>query len=270
MARVGPRSIIAGLILVIAVAAFAAWYWVAVLSVPLRGDTSHDFGTVEIRGDDVVLTHTFSLVNHHGAPKTVKAVRPSCGCAAATVDPMTIEPGATATISATLSLELAGRRDASIAILFEDGSSQRVFVGATARKDRSLSSMQEFVTLRPGVEQRMLIEAQVMPAEGGLPPDPTITVPEGFTATFVEWRIIAQGDAARATANRYRGLIDVTWDGEPTGGGAVVIALDDATRVSVRLNPIRPMDVVPPDPNSSPSDPRPAEPGPVQPGFGGR
>lgn len=55
-----------------------------------------DFGDV-VNGE--VLTRELVVTNEGAAPLVVEAVSTSCGCTKATLDPMTISPGGTATLN---------------------------------------------------------------------------------------------------------------------------------------------------------------------------
>lgn len=107
-----PLLIILGVIL-------TPWI-IANLRVPLAGDRSHDFGTVEVPFEGVSLQHTFNLRNKTNGTLTVRSAKPSCGCVKLTYLPDTLEPGQEITVNTTLSFKSATAKDETITLDFGD------------------------------------------------------------------------------------------------------------------------------------------------------
>lgn len=108
-----PLLIILGVIL-------TPWI-IANLRVPLSGDRSHDFGTVEVPFDGVSLQHTFTLRNKTQRTLTIRSAKPSCGCVKLTYSPdKALEPGQELIVNTTLSFTASVPKHETITFDFGD------------------------------------------------------------------------------------------------------------------------------------------------------
>jgi hypothetical protein len=202
------------------------WWWLANGRLPLAGTTSHDFGLVRIEGDDIILSHEFVLTNRRSEPVRIVAARPSCGCAGVDYEDAAIAPGASVTITGRLALELSGPRSASVALILDNDETQRLFMEAVARKERTVRVEPSQLTLRAEGESQVLVQARILREVGGTPvepPVPTLEVPAGVTAEWRGWTMMSEGDPETMRADGWRGRIVLTPDGEEIGFGATLV-----------------------------------------------
>ncbi|MHC4811269.1 MAG: DUF1573 domain-containing protein [Planctomycetota bacterium] len=230
--RVRGRSlplVLVGLLVILALLGGGGWWWMATGRLPLAGASSHDFGTVSIEGDDVLLTHEFVLKNRRSEPLRITAVRPSCGCAGMDVPEEPIAPGETVRLVGRLALEMSGPRTASVALVFEGGEMQRLFMKAVGRKERGVRLEPSMLQLRPDEPSQVLVIARTLrasadesPAE---PPVPELIAPSGVRAEWRGWSLMEEGDPASLRADGWRGRVAVEATGEPVGYGATLVVV---------------------------------------------
>jgi len=218
-----------GLGVVLLAALAAGWWWMAYGKWPLAGSLRHDFGTVEIAGEGVSLTHVFQLRNRRDRELAVRAVLPSCGCAAAEMDSNRIGPGEEVEIEAVLRLSHAGVRESSITLILDDAGrevKQVLWIEGTGIKGSGLIPSVEAIALAPGEERRLLFTAELLDAADA-PSAPAIELPDGLETEFEGWTLMAAGDPARRTASRWRGYLVLRWP-----EGAEVAIPDEAAIVT--------------------------------------
>lgn len=79
-----------------------------------------DLGMVRFGENPAQVTAKFQLRNTGDKTRTIKAVKASCGCTETAVDQKVLAPGATATITTTLTVERAKTYHSSIWVAFEE------------------------------------------------------------------------------------------------------------------------------------------------------
>lgn len=220
--------VILGAIVLFAAGGGGVAWWLSVGRLPLRGPSQHDFGTVALKGDDVVLTHAFELRNTRSEPLMIQTIRPNCGCASGNADRNVIAPGETVTITGQLALDAAGGRKASLTVIFEGGEMQRLTMQAIAQRDRMLRLEPATIMLRAGEMNQLLAVAQI--AADVEPPAPELEFPSGVSGSWLGWTKASDADPERGTAHRWRGRvsIDVVDAAAVVAGNAVVVVLPDA------------------------------------------
>ena len=221
--------VLVGVLIVLALLAGGGWWWMATGRMPLAGSGSHDFGIVAIEGDDVMLQHEFVLRNRRSQPLRIVAARPSCCCAGMDVPEEPIAPGETVRLVGRLALEASGPRTASVALVFEGGEMQRLFMKAVGRKERGIRLEPSILQVRPEEPAQVLVVARTLrglvaerPSE---PPVPRLIVPEGIAAEWLGWTLMDEGDPASLRADGWRGRVSVVATGEPIGFGATLVVV---------------------------------------------
>ena len=212
MNRTVLRIVLIVLVLVIAAGAYGWWY-AAVGRFPLRGDMSHNFGTVEIHGRAASVEHTFHLRNHTDETVTIERIAQGCGCTDVAASTLTIEPGATVDIEVTLTLSKSGKKKADITLLLADRSPQKLFVYARGRQELSLWASSTLVRVIPGVPTPLIISAYVLTSDDE-PDAPTIDAPEGLEVAFVKWSLVQPRNQRGNPAAQWRGqlMVELTAD----------------------------------------------------------
>lgn len=81
-----------------------------------------DLGVVRFGESPAQVTASFQLRNTGDETRTIKSVQASCGCTKTAVDQKVLAPGATATITTTLTVERAKTYHSSIWVAFEEGA----------------------------------------------------------------------------------------------------------------------------------------------------
>jgi hypothetical protein len=178
------RALLIGLVVMVIIVVFL---WMAssylVPHGPLEGDMRHDFGTLDlVHGEARELKHTFHLTNRTARQVTIKAVKPDCGCVAATVSRNTIEPGETLDLPVTLSLQTISKKVAIVLDLGEAGT-QALWLHASGRFQSRLSASAQRIALHPGQPVMIKLGVEVFNTYDA-PPVPIIKTPEGVTAAF--------------------------------------------------------------------------------------
>ncbi len=221
--------VLVGVLIVTALLAGGGWWWMATGRQPLAGSGSHDFGLVAIEGDDVLLRHEFVLRNRRSEPLRIVAARPSCGCAGMDVPERPIAPGETVRLEGRLALEMSGPRSASVALVFEGGEMQRLFMKAVGRKERGVRLEPSMLQLRPDEPSQVLVVARMLRASSAEqpsePPVPELIVPAGVRADWLGWTLMEEGDPSSLRADGWRGRVAVEATGEPIGYGATLVVI---------------------------------------------
>ena len=80
-----PHKIALLVLLVVLVVVGGGWglWYITIGRGPLAGDLHHDFGTVILTDREATARHVFHLTNRTDDTLAIRAIRSSCGCAAA-------------------------------------------------------------------------------------------------------------------------------------------------------------------------------------------
>ena len=269
MPRRSTKSIILILIPLILLAGLSVgWWWMAIGRHPLRGDLSHDFGTMPIVGDDVSRSHTFRLRNVTGETIAINAIRPGCGCTAIAADRDVVPPGEFVEIETTLTLNRSGVKHAQIDLILGDHGMQTLWVHGKGVRDLRLTTNTTSLRLRPGEEETLILLADVLGV--GEPPDLSFDAPPGVTATLHGWSQIDEGERASARPDVWRGRVTVELDqgaALPEDAALAVLAKGDAALTIPLRFAGRPGDADD-DGDEQAEDERPSRPTGPAPGFG--
>ncbi len=152
-----------------------------------------DLGAIRFGVAPAKVQARFQITNSGDTPCVIKSIRASCGCADAKSDRNTIEPGGTATITATLTIERTRTYHSAIWLVFEDGSIERLEAVAIGVPDKAVRAIVRSVSADGDT---MSI---VMFATDGVP-EGEVGVPDGAESMIASdsgWLPIG-GDAASA------------------------------------------------------------------------
>ena len=163
-----------------------------------------DLGMVHFGETPAKTQATFRIRNTSDVKQTITSVKASCGCAQTKADREVIEPGETATITTTLSIERAKTYHSSIWVVFEAANQQK---GQHGEKPH----IEELQVVAVGVPEKAVratavkcdpsgdVMTIVLYSESGRP-EGDVGVPqgaEGLIASDSGWMPIG-GDASRA------------------------------------------------------------------------
>jgi len=212
------------------------WWWMASGRFPLAGDMHHDFGNVAIVGQTSGFEHTFHLRNRRSEPVVIETIRTGCGCTRAEASTMTVEPGATVDVDVQLSLARAGKKKTTVTLVIDGFGPMTLFLQAVGhRNEASLSLISPNLHLTPGEATPLTVMAEVQSTDLA-PPTPTVTAPEGVTATFRGWKPVTARDAETARAAEWRGMFDVSLaEGAHADGSEMTVALGTGATVQVTI-----------------------------------
>jgi len=232
---------LAAVVVLLGVALFGWWY-LTIGRWPLVGARSVNFGEVALTGGVVALQHEFALRNRTSRPLVIQTIRPSCGCTPIDTSGRLVEAGGTLRLPVTFNLSEVGPKNASLTIVFDDQTTQTLWLRATGRRTLSIQVLERSIDIGAGREGVVTIMARVQDSDDP-PPLPELDPPDGVVATFGGWEAAAPRERRRGIAALWRGSVRVSAEeGELTRqGGYLVIGLpgQDPFRVLVRGEPVR-------------------------------
>jgi hypothetical protein len=97
-----------------------------------------DLGVVRFANLPTTAQAVFRVRNASEQARPIKSVKASCGCTATSADCTSIDPGATATITTTLTVERAKTYHSSIWIAFEDGQIEELQIVAVGVPEKAI------------------------------------------------------------------------------------------------------------------------------------
>jgi hypothetical protein len=146
------------------------------------GSTQFDFGHLDFVGSALERTHVFSLKNTSDRAVRIERVVSSCGCAVADVTPRTLPPGQEVKVTAQLTFQNPGYRQATISLVFGDRSPLNPTLSGTADRVHSLYAAQRAVRLEPLSERQVTLVATSLGSEAP-PAVPRVEAQHGVACT---------------------------------------------------------------------------------------
>lgn len=182
----------------------------------ISGVMFHDFGISDPDSGEA-LRHTFILKNNTGQAVKILNTSTTCGCTQVSIDHETIMPDELLSVTGTLVLSDSGEKVAQI-FLQTDYPNRPVIVltlKATGRRARTLMTERQYINISSGETEKVNIYYMEYNATDQ-PRKPQLTVPEGLSATFSDWRIIETADPAHDLPGLWEGTMSISagdaWD----------------------------------------------------------
>ncbi len=152
--------------------------------------TTHDFGTRYLDLGQILLTHTFSLVNDTDASLQVVDMKKTCGCVQAELAETTLAPGASTTLRTGVELASTGPLQQSVSLIFSDGSAKRYTLTAFGAMKQELVAIPTTVQLDPRTKTAAL-ELYIIDHSGaGQASAPEVLRPKTVALEFDGWRTL--------------------------------------------------------------------------------
>ena len=179
----------------------------------LGGGHDHDFGVIELRGEPVLLDHTFSLTNNSSRPIEIRDVKTTCSCTVADIEtPYTIAAGETLDVMAKLNLKSHGHKLQRIFLNCGPDGVDTLRLHATGRNKQRLILPSGGFMLEPGTPvDRLVIYSDY--DSNDPPPPPKITPLEGVRAEFDTWEILRRRSRAEGFPARWGGRLTIEQTG---------------------------------------------------------
>lgn len=181
----------------------------------LAGESSHNFGILDMADAKVSARHTFHLTNKTGKPIDIQSMKPDCGCTTAKATSMHVDSGANVDIEVTLEISKHGVKKSLITLDLGDAGVQILKVQATGRMLPRLFSPVQTIQLIPDLRTGV-VSPVIVPVYASIygstdsPPGLTTLVPKGINATFRGWHLRHQPKDSSVTPSEWEGRIDVT------------------------------------------------------------
>lgn len=246
------RGVTSRRILLLAVLGLAAIFAGAYIAIrlamrgPLAGETSHDFGIVEVYpGETTQLTHNFHLTNPRTDPQKdepiiIQAVRPECGCVRPVKGRFTIQPGESIDLPIIMDFK-GGDKTVLIHLDLAESGWQVLKVHAQSKFLPHLYTHAEKVELARDKPAILPIMADVYETEQA-PAEPKITTPAGVTAKFSGWRSTWKPKDNHTAPCQWEGHIELHRAGDAgeqiEPDAAIVIEAKGMRQLRVPLSPL--------------------------------
>ncbi|MAT82177.1 MAG: hypothetical protein CMJ29_11115 [Phycisphaerae bacterium] len=239
----GRRRPLAGLIVVLGLAALAILVWLVIqmiMAPPLSGKRHHDFGTILLSD---VPTHTpahiFKLKNKTGEPLMIRKVTASCGCTEITPYEKAIPADGYAEIPVRMSLKRSTREKADITITFEEASPMRLSVEAAARLVNPLIVEPRGLRMRPGETRPVTLAMEQWDDQPRLVP--RIEPPDGIEVDVAPWKQVRAANDARGLPALERTTLKVTIPDDAESRETMIKAVlgEEVIRIPVVINSIK-------------------------------
>jgi hypothetical protein len=189
----------------------------------LTGSTQFDFGQLDFDGSILKVTHVFSLTNTSDRTVRVEKVVSSCGCAVADVKPRRVLPGQDVAVTAHLTFQTPGYRQALISLVLDGRSPLTLTMSGTARRLHTLYAAQRSLRLDPLAETQITLIATSLGSE--VPPSaPCISAQGGVRCAFLGWELVhgLRRDIGRPA--RWHGAISVIGGAQnPPRGSKLIV-----------------------------------------------
>lgn len=104
------------------------------------GDTQAIDLPVQLEGGPAILRHEFQVANTTGRRREVVAVKPTCSCVSASITGRIIDPGESATLLISVSIEHPGHFAHGASVLYEDGASESYAITGQAETQSSFAA----------------------------------------------------------------------------------------------------------------------------------
>jgi hypothetical protein len=205
------------------------------LSSPLRGEKSFDFGIVPIERPQSILKHTFHLTNTTNHTLQLTDVIPTCGCTTTDWPTEPVLAGEELRIPVHLKLQKSRYRSSNVRLEFETGEVVTLHIAGTGRFTQPLRCLPPSISVVKESEEGTSGVLNLEWFEESTPPQPTFTTPEHVRIDCDNWKLSKKGDPHRGTPDNWTIQMHVYLDADVGLGSEVGIEMTESPTLLVPL-----------------------------------
>ncbi len=191
----------------------------------LEGAMAHVFPATPVGDAAGALEHVFTLEHTGSEVLHIGAIKSTCGCVGAKPSSMSVAPGETVSLAASMKLGGIGTKTAAVSIQFTDSALPPLVLSLTGRGTPRRALMVNPAMARASADNVAHVALSMVIPDGGVPPEVQIACPDGVTHHESPWRSLPKSQHGPHRFERRvefqlpplfrRGAVTIGMDGHP-------------------------------------------------------